>query len=655
MIRRGIIIFAATALFFIAAPLSYAGVIAQQTTFSSQASSTNTDIQLYTYYLGTNFSGTAQDLKLKFDSLGNSWLATLHCDTNSTYDGTGPCGSYAMGSGAFEAAASGEIDHTADFSTSGLVFDQTKHYFFDLIFDPPGGLWADFPILYGSSDPDAYADGACQSGFSNAGFCTSVPDIYFVLETVNPPDTTAPIITIESGPADGSYASTTSVTYTFSTDDPTAVTTCSWDGMATSTCSSPFATSTLSDGTHLFTLIATDTANNSATSTRSVIIDTLAPTLTIDSGVDEGAATSTNAISFAFSSTDGTAAFSCAWDGLATSTCSSPFASTTMADGSHTFALSVTDPAGNATSTLRSFTIDITAPELSGTPADQFAEATGASTTVSYTLPTALDARDGATTVSCTPDSGWGFALGSTTVVCSTEDALGNTASSTFVVGVRDTTAPVVTLTGSASISLTVGDSFTDPGATALDIVDGTTPVIITGSVDTGTAGTYTLTYTSTDTAGNIDSTTRSVIVSNPAPPPPPSGGGNGGGNGPPIENPSQGLPQGIVLGTQTNALQHASPKAIEVIKSIMPPISIKMPGSKKAEAISATRVDSTEETKKPDTSVVTPQDKPKPVGKKNDLGAAAATAGFTFSWYWAVVFGAAALGAVLLVRRLTR
>ncbi|MGH1384473.1 S8 family serine peptidase [Kordia sp.] len=68
-----------------------------------------------------------------------------------------------------------------------------------------------------------------------------------------------------------------------------------------------------------------------------------------------------------------------------------------------------------------------------------------------------------------------------------------------------DTEAPVITLTGAATITLTVGDSFTDPGATATDNVDGnlTSSIVVTGSVNTAVEGTYTLNYNVSDAAGN--------------------------------------------------------------------------------------------------------------------------------------------------------
>jgi subtilisin family serine protease len=106
---------------------------------------------------------------------------------------------------------------------------------------------------------------------------------------------------------------------------------------------------------------------------------------------------------------------------------------------------------------------------------------------------------------------------------------------------VEDTEPPVITLIGSNPMNLTVGDTFTDPGATVTDNVDATTTIMGAGSVDTATANTYTLTYSATDVAGNVaTSTTRSVVVSAPVVS---SGGGGGGAPGSDLRGMARGAP----------------------------------------------------------------------------------------------------------------
>ena len=105
------------------------------------------------------------------------------------------------------------------------------------------------------------------------------------------------------------------------------------------------------------------------------------------------------------------------------------------------------------------------------------------------------------------------FTLGGTiTIVAGSTTSTSSTSSST-----ADTTAPVITLTGSSTINLTVGDTFTDLGATASDNVDGdiTSSITTSGTVDTSMAGTYTLSYNVSDAAGNAaPERQRTVIVS---------------------------------------------------------------------------------------------------------------------------------------------
>ena len=72
-----------------------------------------------------------------------------------------------------------------------------------------------------------------------------------------------------------------------------------------------------------------------------------------------------------------------------------------------------------------------------------------------------------------------------------------------------DTTPPIITLNGTSPITITVGDSFTDPGATA----DGGEQVTAQSTVNTAAEGDYIITYTATDAAGNTATKGRRVIV----------------------------------------------------------------------------------------------------------------------------------------------
>jgi uncharacterized repeat protein (TIGR01451 family) len=92
-------------------------------------------------------------------------------------------------------------------------------------------------------------------------------------------------------------------------------------------------------------------------------------------------------------------------------------------------------------------------------------------------------------------------------------------ATSNAIVTVFDSIPPAITMNGGNPIFVELGGTFTDPGATANDICAGAVPVIVSGSVNTGSVGTNTLTYTATDGNGNTNSITRTVIVRDTAPP----------------------------------------------------------------------------------------------------------------------------------------
>ncbi|WP_334029695.1 PKD domain-containing protein [Alteromonas sp. P256] len=75
-----------------------------------------------------------------------------------------------------------------------------------------------------------------------------------------------------------------------------------------------------------------------------------------------------------------------------------------------------------------------------------------------------------------------------------------------------DSTPPQITFVGGSTVNLLVGESYT-PQVTVVDANDGTLTPTITNNVDTSTAGTYTVTATATDAAGNTGSATQTVIV----------------------------------------------------------------------------------------------------------------------------------------------
>lgn len=111
--------------------------------------------------------------------------------------------------------------------------------------------------------------------------------------------------------------------------------------------------------------------------------------------------------------------------------------------------------------------------------------------------------------------------VGTYTLVYTYVDAAGNSGSATRVVHVTDQSPAVITLQGSGVMTVVHGGTFTDPGASWTDNVDGTGVILTatTGQVDMTTVGTYVLTYTYVDGAGNVGTVTRTVHVTDQTPP----------------------------------------------------------------------------------------------------------------------------------------
>ena len=78
-----------------------------------------------------------------------------------------------------------------------------------------------------------------------------------------------------------------------------------------------------------------------------------------------------------------------------------------------------------------------------------------------------------------------------------------------------DNVKPVITLKGNSTVNVRLGDKYVDAGATALDNIDGniTSKIITKSNVNTLKVGTYTVSYTVSDKAGNVDTKTRTVKV----------------------------------------------------------------------------------------------------------------------------------------------
>lgn len=114
------------------------------------------------------------------------------------------------------------------------------------------------------------------------------------------------------------------------------------------------------------------------------------------------------------------------------------------------------------------------------------------------------------------------FPLGDTTVTCSVVDDDGTGASGSFVVHVKDTTGPAVTVPGNIQREANgpAGSVVQYAAATAVDAVDGPVPaacVPVSGSQFS--LGTTIVTCTATDAAGNVGSGSFAIAVVDTTPP----------------------------------------------------------------------------------------------------------------------------------------
>ncbi len=81
--------------------------------------------------------------------------------------------------------------------------------------------------------------------------------------------------------------------------------------------------------------------------------------------------------------------------------------------------------------------------------------------------------------------------------------------------GLGDRRNPDIELLGEARVNIPAGQEYMDPGATAVDDIDGdiTDKIKVSGAVNSTVVGTQTITYRVADRAGNLATATRTVVV----------------------------------------------------------------------------------------------------------------------------------------------
>src|SRR2546428_476491 len=326
-------------------------------------------------------------------------------------------------------------------------------------------------------------------------------------------DTTAPVVTISSKPANPTNA--TSASFGFSADKAGSTFQCKLDAGSYASCASPQAyAGPLAAGSHTFSVQATDAAGNTGTASYTWTIDTTAPVVTISS--KPANPTNATSASFSFSADKAGSTFRCKLDAASYSSCASPQGyGGPLAAGSHTFSVQATDTAGNTGTASYTWTVDLTAPmvSISSKPANPTNQTSASFSFTSDKVGSTFQCQlDGGALGPCS--SPWSYAgplaAGSHTFTVTGTDPAANSSTASYTWTI-DTTAPVVTISSKPAnptnaTSASFGFSADKAGSTFQCKLDAgsyaacSSPQAYAGPL---AAGSHTFSVQATDTAGN--------------------------------------------------------------------------------------------------------------------------------------------------------
>src|SRR4051812_22373351 len=173
-------------------------------------------------------------------------------------------------------------------------------------------------------------------------------------------DTTAPAAPSFVGSTPGTTSSTT-VSIGFDDSETGMTFACSLDDATPVACTSPYVATGLTEGSHNFTVTATDGAGNVSSSTTSFVVDGTAPPVPTFPA-SNAATTNTSSYTLAFSETENGTTTTCSLDGGSASACVSGVTFAGLSDGSHSVQVTATDAAGNSASATFGWITDTTAP-----------------------------------------------------------------------------------------------------------------------------------------------------------------------------------------------------------------------------------------------------------------------------------------------------
>jgi 6-phosphogluconolactonase (cycloisomerase 2 family) len=317
-------------------------------------------------------------------------------------------------------------------------------------------------------------------------------------------DTTAPaIVTKPSNPS-----AKASPLFSFTHSQAAYAFDCKLDGASFTACTAPQIYA-VADGAHTFSVRARSadgavTAANSYTWT----VDTTAPAITAKPGSPSASA----AASFSFTHVRPGYTFACTLDGGSSTACASPFTSSGLAPGGHTFTVVGMDASGNATTAASySWSIVTSAPSFTAKPTDPSART---SSSFSFTHPGYSSFRcklDAASFASCVSPRTIATGSGQHTFSVQALDGAGVTTDIASYSWLVDVSAPAITskppstsTTSSASFAFTHAQSAYGfqcrlDAATAASC---TSPQSYSGVAD----GSHTFTLNAVDASGALTS-----------------------------------------------------------------------------------------------------------------------------------------------------
>jgi hypothetical protein len=300
--------------------------------------------------------------------------------------------------------------------------------------------------------------------------------------------------------------------------DANAQFTCSLDSATATLCASPVTLQDLADGSHSFTVVAMDAAGNTSQSSYPWSVDLAAPAAPAITGPT--GYTNTSAADISWTDSDAGATFSCALDGAAAQSCTSPVSPTGLADRVHTFVVTATNASSKTAASQISWTVDTIKPVLSvaNIPVEGSlisSMSVAPDVTQTEVNPGSLVCALAGPTPSNTCGPYLDLADGAYTLTVNTTDLAGNAADAVVRHWTVDATKPAISLFNVPAEGATVNTTSVNPNIAQTDAHPGALVCALAGPTSSSTCGpyanlaegAYTLTVSTTDLAGNAADT----------------------------------------------------------------------------------------------------------------------------------------------------